>query len=45
MLQLKVWYKATQNRLKVRRANGYRELKFWDPLMTDDSIFSKNALI
>ena len=41
MLQLKVCYKPVQNRL----SNGYRMLKSQDRMMTDDPIFSKNALI
>ena len=40
ILQLKILYKAIQNRLKV----CYRKLKFEDLLMTDDPTFSKNAL-
>ena len=40
IFQLKILYKAFQNRLKV----CYRKLKFEDLLMTDNPTFSKNAL-
>ena len=34
ILQLKVWYKTIQIRLKFRQSSGYRKLKFQDPRMT-----------